>query len=62
LGGKPERKCLLGRPKCRLEDNIKMTLKEVGWEDMGWIYVDQDRDCCWVPVSTLKDFCILLAL
>lgn len=47
---------------CRLEDNIKMTLKEVGWEDMGWIYVDQDRDWCWVPVSTLKDFCILLAL
>jgi hypothetical protein len=47
---------------CRLEDNIKMTLKEVGWEDMGWIYVDQDRDWFWVPVSTLKDFCILLAL
>ena len=28
--GKPEGKRPLGRPRCRLEDNIKMDLQEVG--------------------------------
>jgi len=28
---KPEGKRLLGRPRHRLEDNIKMDLQEVGW-------------------------------
>jgi hypothetical protein len=30
LVGKPEGKRLLGRPRHRLEDNIKMDLQEVG--------------------------------
>ena len=30
LAGKPEGKVPLGRPRLRLEDNIKMDLKEVG--------------------------------
>jgi hypothetical protein len=25
-------------------DDIKMCLKEVGWGDMDWIYLAQDRD------------------
>jgi len=29
--GKPEGKRLLGRPRHRWEDNIKMDLQEVGW-------------------------------
>jgi hypothetical protein len=29
LVGKPEGKKSLGRPRCRLEDNIKMDLQEV---------------------------------
>jgi len=33
LGGKPERKISLGRPKCWWEDNIKVDLKEIGCED-----------------------------
>ena len=32
LVGKPEVKRLLGRPRSRWEDNIKMDLQEVGWE------------------------------
>jgi len=32
LAGKPERKRPLGRPRRRLEDNIKMDLQVVGWE------------------------------
>jgi hypothetical protein len=30
LVGKRERKRLLGKPRCRWEDNIKMNLQEVG--------------------------------
>ena len=31
LVGKPEGKRLLGRPRRRREDNIKLDLQEVGW-------------------------------
>jgi hypothetical protein len=29
-----------------MEDNIKMDLKEVGWEGMNWIYVALVADSC----------------
>jgi hypothetical protein len=32
LVGKPEGKRPLGRPKCRSENNIKIDLREMGWE------------------------------
>jgi hypothetical protein len=35
LVGEPEGKRLLGRPRCRLVDNIKMDLRERGWGGMG---------------------------
>jgi hypothetical protein len=38
LGGKPERKSPLGRPGRRREDDIKIGLKELGWQGMNWIY------------------------
>ena len=41
---KPEGKRLLGRPRHRWEDNIKMDLQEVGWWSMDWIDLAQDRD------------------
>ena len=44
LVGKPEVRRPLVRPMRRLEDNIKMNLREVGWEGMDWIDVAQDRD------------------
>jgi hypothetical protein len=34
----------LGRPRRRWEDNIKMDLQEVGWDDVAWIDMAQDRD------------------
>jgi hypothetical protein len=35
LVGKPERYRLLGRPRDRWEDNIKMDLGKIGWVGMG---------------------------
>jgi hypothetical protein len=34
---------LIGTPKHRWEDNIKMDLQEVGGSGMDWIKVAQDR-------------------
>ncbi|KAJ4451561.1 hypothetical protein ANN_03030 [Periplaneta americana] len=34
----------LGRPRRRWEDNIKMDLREVGYDDIDWINLAQDRD------------------
>jgi hypothetical protein len=42
--GKPEGNKPLGRPRRRLEDNIKMDLQESGWEGMDWIDLAQYRD------------------
>jgi hypothetical protein len=40
----PKGKRSLGRSRCRLKDNIKMYFREIGWEDVDWIYLAQDRD------------------
>jgi hypothetical protein len=37
LVGMPEGKRPLGRPRRRRVDNIKMGLREIGWDGMGWI-------------------------
>ena len=42
--GKPEGKRLLGRPRRRWEDNIKMYLQEVGCGSMNWIDLAKDRN------------------
>jgi hypothetical protein len=34
LIGKPEGKRQLGRPRSRWEDNMRMDLREIGWEGM----------------------------
>ncbi|KAJ4441953.1 hypothetical protein ANN_11817 [Periplaneta americana] len=44
LVGRPEGKRPLGRPKRRWEENIKMDLREVGYDDREWINLAQDRD------------------
>jgi hypothetical protein len=44
LVGKPEGKRPLGRPRCRWVDIIRMDFGEVGWGDVDWIGLDQDRD------------------
>jgi hypothetical protein len=37
LVGKPEGERSLGRPRRRWMDNIKMDLREIGWDDMDCI-------------------------
>ncbi|KAJ4444291.1 hypothetical protein ANN_06083 [Periplaneta americana] len=44
LVGRPEGKRSLGRPRRRWEDNIKMDLREVGYDGRDWINLAQDRD------------------
>ena len=44
LVGKPEGKRLLGRPRRRWEDNIKIDLREVGYDPREWIDLAEDRD------------------
>jgi hypothetical protein len=44
LVGKPEGRRPLGRPIRRWLDNIRMYLVEVGWGDVDWIGLAQDRN------------------
>jgi hypothetical protein len=43
FGGETDGEKPLGRPMLDV-DNIKMNLQEVEWEDMDWIYINQDRN------------------
>jgi hypothetical protein len=38
LVGKSERKRPLGKLKRRWEDNTRAYLREIGWEDVGWVH------------------------
>jgi len=42
LIGKPEGKRPLGRPRHKWEYNSRMTLREIGWENVGWIHLPQN--------------------
>jgi hypothetical protein len=44
LVGKSEGKRPLGGPRRRWVNNIKMDLREIGWDGMDWNDVAQDRD------------------
>jgi hypothetical protein len=42
--GKPEGKRPLGRARRRWVHNIKIYIREMGWDGTDWIYLAQDRD------------------
>jgi hypothetical protein len=50
LVGRPEGRKPLGRPRHRWEDSIKMDIREIGFGDVDWIHLVQDRDR-WLLVS-----------
>jgi hypothetical protein len=39
-----DRKRLLGRPRRRWVDNVRLDLGEVGWRDVDWIGLAQNRN------------------
>jgi transcription termination factor 2 len=59
LVGKAERKRPLGRPRCRWVDNIKMDLREIGWDGVDWIKLAQDRDQWRALVNTVMNLPVL---
>jgi hypothetical protein len=57
--GKPEGKRSQGRPRRRWVDNIKMDLREIGWDDVDWIDRAQDRDQWRALVYTVLNLRVL---
>jgi hypothetical protein len=55
LVGNPERKRPLGRPRRRWEDEIRMDLREIGWESVEWIQLAQDSDRWLAVVNTVMN-------
>jgi hypothetical protein len=53
LVGKPEGKKPPGRPRRRWVDNIKLDLRETGWDGVYLINMAQDRDQWRALVNTV---------
>jgi hypothetical protein len=53
--GKPKGKRTLGRKRQKWECNIRMDLRETGWEGVDWMHLAQDRDQCRAVVNTVMD-------
>jgi hypothetical protein len=58
LVGQPEGKRKIGRSRRTWEDNIRMDLREIGWEVVDWIHLAQDRGYWWVLVNTVMNIWI----
>ncbi|KAJ4429500.1 hypothetical protein ANN_21669 [Periplaneta americana] len=59
LVGKPEGKWPLGKTRRRLQDNVKMGLREVGYDGRDWINFVQDRDQWRAYVRTALNVLVL---
>jgi hypothetical protein len=55
LVGNPKGKRPLGRPRRRWVDNIKMNLRDIGWDGTDWTDLAQDRDQWKVLVNALMN-------
>jgi hypothetical protein len=56
FGFKFARERLVGKPRNRWEDNIKMDLREKGWESVDWIHLVEDRGQWRALVNTVTNF------
>jgi hypothetical protein len=45
----------LGRSRRRWVDNIKMDLREIGWDGVDWVELAQDRDHWRALVNTVMN-------
>jgi hypothetical protein len=55
LVGKPEGKRPLGRPRRRWVNNIKIDLREIGWDGMDWFDLAEGRDQWRALVNTVMN-------
>jgi hypothetical protein len=55
LMGNPEEKAL-GRPRRRWVYNVKIDLRDIGWDGMDWIDLAQDRDYWRTLVNAVMNF------
>jgi hypothetical protein len=55
LVGRSEGRRSIGRPRRRREDNIKMDIREIGFRDVDWIHLAQDRDRWRALVNTVMN-------
>jgi hypothetical protein len=55
LVGRPEGRRPLGRPRRRWEDNTKMDLREIGFGDVDWMHLAQDRNRWRALVNTVMN-------
>jgi hypothetical protein len=53
LVGNPQGKRPVGRPRRRWVDNIKVDLREIGWDGMNWIDLAQDQ--CGALLNTVMN-------
>jgi hypothetical protein len=62
LVGKPEGKRPVGRSICRWVDNIKIDLREIGWDGIDWFDMAQDRDRWRALVYTVMNLQVSILL
>jgi hypothetical protein len=55
LVGRPGGKRPLGRPRRRLEYNIKLDLREIGIDGTNWIHLAQDRVQWWACMNMVMN-------
>jgi hypothetical protein len=58
LAGKPEGKRPLGKPRRRWVDNIKIDLRDIGWDCMDWIDLAQDMISGGLFVNTVMNLLV----
>ena len=56
LTGKSTGKGLLGRPRRRWEDNIRINLKEIGINKRNWVDLAQEKDYWRALVNAVLNF------
>jgi hypothetical protein len=54
--GIPEGNRPLGRPRRKGKDNIRTDLGELGWENVDWMLLIQDRNLWRARVNTVVNF------
>jgi hypothetical protein len=59
LVGKTGERRPLERPRRRWVDNIKMDLREIGWDGIDWIDLAQDRNQWRALVNTVMNLRVL---